>query len=284
MNRIRTFSVLALLAMLMGLAACVVPSAPIASDPDQNGEFLKKLDGGAVSTVELETFIAETMEKADVTGMSCAIINDAEVVYQKAFGLKDAKAGTQNDEGTIFAAASFSKPVLAYLVMLLAEEGVIDLDKPLYEYLSQPLPEYLAYADLQGEKRYQHITARMVLSHSTGFPNWRFLTEDGKLSIMFPPGTRFSYSGEGIVLLQMVVEEITGRDLEALAQEKVFGPLTMTSSSYVWQEAYQDNCALPHDEYQRPRRLNKRMEADAAGSMATTAGDYARFLVAMLNA
>jgi CubicO group peptidase (beta-lactamase class C family) len=117
-----------------------------------------------------------------------------------------------------------------------------------------------------------------------GLDFYRTLAEDGKLSFMFPPGTRFSYSGEGIVLLQMVVEEITGRNLEELAQEKIFGPLGMTRSSYVWQEAYDDNFALPHDEFERPRRLNRRKEADAAGSMVTTASDYARLLVAILNA
>jgi CubicO group peptidase (beta-lactamase class C family) len=244
---------------------------------------LKTLDGGTVSSAELEAFIGETMEEAGVTGLSCAVINDSEIVYQKAFGLKDAGAGTPNDEETIFAAASFSKPVFAYLALLLAGEGIIDLDKPLYEYLDQPLPDYPAYADLKDDEVHKQITARMVLSHSAGFPNWRFLTEDGKLSIIFPPGSRYSYSGEGIVLLQMVVEEITGRDLEALAQEKVFGPLAMTRSSYVWQEDYEDNYALPHDEYGRPQMLKKREEADAAGSMATTAGDYARFVVAVLD-
>jgi CubicO group peptidase (beta-lactamase class C family) len=241
-------------------------------------------EGEPVSIPELEAFISQTMKEGGVTGLSCAILNDSEIVYRKAFGFKDAKAGTKNDEETIFAAASFSKPVFAYLVMLLAEEGVIDLDKPLYEYLDKPLPEYPAYADLKGDDRYKQITARTALSHSIGFPNWRFLTEDGKLSIMFPPGTRFSYSGEGIVLLQMVVEEITDRNLEDLAQERVFGPLGMTRSSYVWQEAYDDNFALPHDEFERPRQLNRRKEADAAGSMVTTAGDYARLLVAILNA
>jgi len=277
----RFLSVLALLAMLVTLAACMPSATP---GPDGSGNSLKTLGGETVSTAELEAFIVETMEKAGVTGLSCAIINDSEIVYQKAFGVRDAEAGIANDEETIFAAASFSKPVFAYLVVLLAEEGVIDLDKPLVEYLGQPLPDYPAYADLEGDERYRELTARMVLSHSTGFPNWRFLTEDGKLSIMFPPGTRFSYSGEGIVLLQMVVEEIIGQNLEALAQEKIFGPLGMTSSSYVWQEAYADNCALPHDEYGRPQRLNKRETADAAGSMTTTAGDYARFVAALLNA
>lgn len=282
--RLKTLTLSILLAVLLGVAACGQRPTPTAPVPKQTARSLETLHGEPVSIPELEAFISQTMKEGGVTGLSCAIINDAESVYRKAFGFKDAKAGTKNDEETIFAAASFSKPVFAYLVMLLAEEGVIDLDKPLYEYLEKPLPEYPAYADLKRDDRYKQITARMALSHSIGFPNWRFFTEDGKFSLMFPPGTRFSYSGEGIVLLQMVVEEITGRNLEELAQEKIFGPLGMTRSSYVWQEVYDDNFALPHDEFERPRLLNRRKEADAAGSMVTTAGDYARLLVTILNA
>ncbi|HUT21401.1 MAG TPA: serine hydrolase, partial [Anaerolineae bacterium] len=265
---------LLLLTILLGWTACA----------SQTVGALRTLGGKAVSPAELEAFIERTMEKADVAGLSCVILNDGQVVYQKAFGYRDKRAGTLNDEETIFNAASFSKTAFAYLVMLLVEEGTIDLDRPLQAYLEQPLPSYPRYADLEGDERYEAITARMVLSHSTGFPNWRFLMPDGKLTLMFPPGTRHSYSGEGIDLLQMVVETVTGKGLETLAQEKVFGPLGMTRTSYVWQEAWESNVALPHDQYARPRRLNRRTEADAAGSMSTTAGDYARLLSAILNA
>ncbi len=245
---------------------------------------MKHLDGETISVSELEAFIPKMLEIADVAGLSCAIINDGEIVYRKAFGYRDKRAGTMADEETVFGAASFSKPVFAYLVMLLAEDGAIDLDKPLYEYLPKPLHEFPSYADLEGDERYKQITARTVLNHTTGFPNWRFLNQDQRLNIMFLPGERYSYSGEGIALLQMVVEEITGKGLEELAQERIFRPLGMTRSSYVWQEAYEDNAARPHDSFGRPRPLDRRGEPDAAGSMQTTAGDYARFLVAMLNA
>ena len=94
--------------------------------------------------------------------------------------------------------------------MLLAEEKVIDLDKPLYEYLDKPLYEYPAYADLKGDDRCRQFNARMALSHTTGLPNVRFIMPEGKISILFPPGSLHSYSGEGIDLLQMVLEEVTG--------------------------------------------------------------------------
>ena len=159
--------------------------------------------------------------------------------------------------------------------MLLAEDGVINLDKPLYEYLARPLYQYPAYADLEGDERYKLITARMVLSHTTGFPNLRSLEPDGRLKFLFSPGERHSYSGEGINLLQMVIEEITGKGLEALAQEMIFHPLEMTHSSYVWQAGFEENMAFPHNEFCQPRGLSilqlQGFGAGAGGSMATTA-------------
>ncbi|MFC1921718.1 serine hydrolase [Chloroflexota bacterium] len=276
---------LIILVQLLALVGCGVQTRSKGSDIPPANAMRKKLDGNSISTAELEAFVEQIMEKADVAGLSLAILNDSQLVYQKAFGYKNKRDGTRNDEQTLFSAASFSKPVFAYLVMLLSEEGIIDLDKPLYEYLDKPLYAYPAYADLKDDDRYQQITARMVLSHTTGFPNWRFLTPDGKLSILFPPGSRHSYSGEGIALLQMIVEAVTGRDLEALAQEKIFTPLGMTRSSFTWQPEFEANYASPHDEYGRPRGEKiQRTEPDAAGSMVTTASDYARFLIAILNA
>jgi CubicO group peptidase (beta-lactamase class C family) len=228
--------------------------------------------------------VSEILEKAGVAGLSCAVINDSAIVYLKAFGQKDASTGDQNDEETNFAAASFSKTVFAFLVMTLVGEGALDLDEPLQVYLGRPLHEDPAYADLDGDERAGQITARMVLSHTTGFPNWRFLTDDGRLRIMFDPGSRFSYSGEGFTLLQKVVEGVTGRGLEELARTRIFAPLGMERTSYVWQEMYESNLAAPHDEFVRPRRVNRRRDAEAAGSMQTTAADYARFLAAIMNA
>ena len=268
--------------MLKFLIALIIVSGSMghAGETDE----LKSLDGKRLPVPAMEAAVINIMEEARIPGLSCAIINDSKVVYRKTFGVKSSETGEPNDEDTVFAAASFSKTVFAYLVMLLVEEGALDLDKPLYQYLEQPLPDYQMYSDLEGDDRYKKITARMCLSHSTGFPNWRFLTENNRLQFLFDPGERHSYSGEGIALLQMVVEEVTGRGLEELAREKVFVPLGMTRTSYVWQETWEENAAVPHDQYQRPKRLNEKHEADAAGSMFTTAGDYARFLVAIMDA
>ena len=273
---------LLVLVTLLAPAACTNTSPGAGSG--RGGEALETLDGEPVSPAELEAAIEEAMQKANVAGLSVAIINDGHIAYTHAFGFRDKSAGIPFDTETATGAASLSKTVFAYLVMLLAEEGVIDLDQPLQAYLSRPLPDYPAYADLAGDDRYQQITARMVLSHSTGFPNWRWIEPDGRLKFLFAPGTRHSYSGEGIALLQMVVEEVTGRDLETLARQRVFDPLGMTRTSYAWQETFEANAARPHDEFGRPQRLPRRTQPDAAGSMFTTAGDYARLLAAILQA
>ncbi len=155
---------------------------------------IKMLNGRWVSFSKLDTTILQSMDKAGVTGLSCAIINDSVIVYRRAFGFRNKTTGVLNNQETIFSAASFSKTVFAYLVMLLVEDGIVDLDKPLQEYLDKNLYEYPNYEDLNGDRRTGLITARMVLSHSTGFPNWRFLTNDGKLKIMFEPGNSWLHS------------------------------------------------------------------------------------------
>jgi CubicO group peptidase (beta-lactamase class C family) len=268
-----------------------ISSTILDQQPDSTGyrvqpkTSLKTLDGKYLSIAELESFIEQIMEQADVAGLSCAIINEAHIVYQKAFGVKNKNDGSLNDEQTLFSAASFSKTVFAYLVMVLAEEKILDLDTPLEKYLHQPLYKYPAYADLKGDDRYRQFTARMALSHTTGLPNVRFIMPEGKLSILFPPGSRHSYSGEGINLLQMVLEEVTGRGLKELTQEKIFQPLGMTRTSYIWQPEFQANYACPHDAYGRQRGWKiQQAKADAGGSMVTTASDYACLLVSILNA
>lgn len=169
------------------------------------------------------------------------------------------------------------------MVMQLVEEGVLNLDKPVYQYLPKPLPDYDAYKDLANDLRYQKITARMLLTHTSGFPNWRRFTDDGKLSISFEPGSRFAYSGEGIVLLQLVVESITKKPLTDLMRERVFQPLGMTRTSVVWEERFERNYANGYDEQEHSLAAQKRTRADPAGSMQTTIADFARFIEAVMQ-
>src|SRR5262245_57934067 len=155
---------------------------------------------------------------------------------------------------------------------------------PIQKYLPNLLPDHPVYADLADDSRYRTITVRMLLSHTSGFPNLRSFSKDGRLRLEFEPGSRFSYSGEGIGLLQMVVESVTHKDLETLAREKVFIPFGMTHTSYVWREAFAANVAAPHNEFEWAADPDRPAIAHAGGSLTTTAHDYARFLAGILTA
>jgi CubicO group peptidase (beta-lactamase class C family) len=201
----------------------------------------------------------------------------------KAYGARDKEKNLPLTVDSVMSAASFSKVAFGYMALELADEGLLDLDKPVYQYLPKPLPEYPNYADLANDTRCNRITARMLLSHTSGFPNWRWFEGDRKLKIHFDPGTRYAYSGDGIDLLQLVIETITKKPLEDLMQEHVFKPFGMTRTSMVWQDRFESDYANGYDEYGRSLGPQKRGTAEAAGSMDTTVGDFARFMDAVLQ-
>ena len=242
---------------------------------------LTRRDGSRISVNFAESEVARLMDAASVPGLSVAVINEGPIVYANGFGTRDAGQADLVDADTVFGGLSFSKTVFAYLVTKLVDRGDLDLDRPLHLYLDRPLPEYEFYRDLAGDDRYRAITARMALSHTTGWPNWRWFTEDDKLTFWFEPGERFSYSGEGFAYLQLVVEHITGRDLPELARELVFQPLEMTRSGFLWEDRFEGNFASSHDDYGKSIGKDRKDEASAAGSIQTTASDYARFLLAV---
>ena len=225
-------------------------------------------------TIEaLERRVPELMKQADIPGLSMAVIRNGKTYWLREFGLRNTGSNSPVTADTVFEAASLSKPVFAYGVLQLVDKGKLDLDAPLSKYLPKP------YID--GDPRIHQITARFVLSHRTGFRNWR--GDGNPLRIYFTPGERFSYSGEGYVYLQKVVEQITGKPLNTYMAEAVFTPLGMTSSSYVWRADYDDRAATGHDADAQPRDKFKPKEPNAAASLHTTARDYAIFLDALLN-
>ena len=220
----------------------------------------------------LQKRLPELMNGANVPGVSLALIRDGKTFWSQGFGVRDAKSGQPVTEDTIFEAASLSKPVFAYAVLKLVDQGKLDLDRPLSQYLETPY--------IEGDERLNAITARYVLSHRTGFPNWR---GNNPLTIRFAPGERFSYSGEGFVYLGKVVMHITGRSLNDFMSEEVFTPLGMTSSSYIWRDDYDARTATGHGSSGQPEEKTKPTVENPASSLHTTARDYALFLDAVLR-
>ena len=242
-----------------------------------------RLDGRSLSSAEVERTVERLMSAGRVPGLALAILNKGEVVYLNGFGVARADTRTPLTDTTVMYAASFTKSMFAYMVMQLVEEKALDLDRSIAPYLAKPLSEYEKYADLAGDERWRRITPRMLLSHTSGLPNWRWFRPNETLDIMFEPGARYSYSGEGINLLQFVIEEATGRQVGDLMQERVFGPLGMSRTSMVWQPAFEADHAFGYDEDGKDLGYRKRTSARAAGSAATTIRDVARFLQAMLR-
>jgi CubicO group peptidase (beta-lactamase class C family) len=258
------------------MTLCAVPLAAVA-------QTVTRLDGSTITPAEIDGTVTRLMKAAEVTGVGIAVLDHGKVAYLKAFGFRDPEKKLPLTTDSVLSAASFTKVAFGYLAMQLVDEGVLDLDRPVYQYLPKPLPEYPKYADLADDPRYKAITARMLLSHTSGFPNWRAFEENRKLKIHFAPGSRFAYSGEGIDLLQFIVEAITKKGLNDLMEERVFRPLGMTRTSMLWQDRFETDYANGYDEYGRSLGPQRRTKADAAGSMLTTINDFARFVQAVVE-
>jgi CubicO group peptidase (beta-lactamase class C family) len=215
------------------------------------------------------------MRKGDIPGLSIAVIRDGKIDWEGEFGQKNAVNDGVTDgpvlRDTLFSAASMGKPVFAYIVLRLVDRGVIDLDKPLYTY-------GFAYDRIDKDPRSKLITARMVLDHTTGLPNWG----GTPLEFLFTPGEKFSYSGEGYVYLQKVVEHLTGKSLEELAQQEVFVPLKMEHSTFRWRPILANQVAIGKLETDQPITWDSPSE-NSASSLLTTANDYAKFLIALMD-
>ena len=238
-------------------------------------------DGTPLAASAIDSVVTELMQRAHVTGTGIAIFRRGEIAYLKAYGLRDTEKALPLTPDSVMTSASLSKSAFATVVARLVQEHTLNLDKPVVEYLPKPLPEYSRYADLKGDDRYKKLTLRMLVSHTSGFLNWRAFEEDHRLKIHFDPGTRYGYSGEGIDLAQLVVETVTGKSLTALMEEQLFKPLRMERTSMVWKPEFDMDFANGYDGYGRSLGPEKRSTPDAAGSMQTTLRDYAHFLSAV---
>jgi CubicO group peptidase (beta-lactamase class C family) len=243
----------------------------------------------------IDAHVASLMQKTGAKGIAVAVIDHGKVVFVNSYGIRNAK-GDPLTTDTIMYGASLTKTVFAYTVMQLVDQGKLKLDTPIAADLDQPLPtyppdpvfpdKYGPYKDLADDPRWKTITPRMCLTHSTGFSNFWFIEPDQKLRIHFDPGTRFSYSGEGFILLQFVVEH--GSKQQGLSLDvgdlthANFARLGMSRTSLVYRDGRDSNVADGWDDQGHPQPHSKRSKVRAAGSMNTTISDLAKFTAALV--
>jgi CubicO group peptidase (beta-lactamase class C family) len=236
----------------------------------------------------LPRLVTSAMQKAAVPGAAVAVIREGEIVFARGFGVRRAGSSGAVGADTVFEVASLGKTVFSRLVLDLAADGALELDRPLIELVESPfvpsVPRLMA-SKVVADARLALITPRLVLSHRSGFPNWG---RGRPLELLARPGERFSYSGEAFQYLQRVVEQRTGQSLLELSAGRLLAPLSMRRSSYAWSERFQADAAWGHDAQGRPSawaRFDDQAMAPAmaAGSLYTTVADFALFLIAALD-
>lgn len=233
---------------------------------------VKTLKGTILSGKDIDNFVLHQMDSLNIPGLSIAIIQNEKIVYYKAAGIKNEEKDTV-DPNTVFEAASMTKPVFAYALLKLSQKGMIDLDIPLYQYYP--------YNDIDYDNRYKSITARMVLSHTTGFPNWR--NTGGKLTINFEPGTKYGYSGEGFQYLQLVVSHITHKKIEDIIAQEVFAPFSMSNSFLIKNQYIQEHLADGMKDNTEWGKNFLWQEPNMAYSLCTEAKDYTKFVIELMK-
>jgi CubicO group peptidase (beta-lactamase class C family) len=267
---------LAVLAGALALTWCARSISPAKTE-------FERPDGKRMSAADIDREADRLRHAARVPGLAIALIADGHVLHTGAYGLRDIDRGLPLDTDTVMSGASLTKAAFAYMCMQLVQEGRLDLDRPISEYLRKPLPEYRAYRDLAGDGRWRKFTARMLLSHTSGMPNFRWINADRRLDIKFEPGSRFVYSGEGIRLLQFVLEEGLGLDLLTEMQSRVLDRFGMRRSGMVWQPDFGSDYAIGYDGTARALGHRQRKKADAASSLDTTVRDYSAFLAGVVR-
>lgn len=220
------------------------------------------------------TEIKQWLKENKVPTLGIGIIENGKLQQVKVFG--EISTGISAPYNTIFNVASLTKPVTAMVALKLASLGQWDLDEPIYKYWTD--------ADVANDPRNKKLTTRLILSHQTGFPNWRYINENNKLNFQFEPGTKYQYSGEGMEYLRKALEKKFKKSLQQLAQELIFQPLKMTDTRYIWDKNLDTSrLAIGYDKDGKSYETIKSQIPNAADDLLTTIEDYGKFLVSVLN-
>lgn len=231
------------------------------------------------------------MTRECVPGLALCCLREGRVQETAVLGLADRSGAIPLTPHTLFEAASLTKPAFAHVVLQLVEEGVLDLDQPLVDYLPPEERRHGRLLDRPGrdqlydyvinDPRLDSVTARRVLNHNAGFANW---TGAGKaLNLYFAPGTRFSYAGDGFQYLQDVIDRLLPETPSEMMRKRLLRPLGMADSALQQSELSGRDIALPHNRDGLVQERTTWPRFLAAASLHTTAHDYGRFLAAMLN-
>ena len=246
---------------------------------------IRRLDGSTIAVAEAEAFARKTLDAAHVTGAQIAVLDRGQLVWSGAFGMRRLDPPLPMDRETTTWAASITKSVFATYVMQLVERGEFSLDTPLAAQLPKPLDTYEEYREsasaLVKDPAWPTVTPRMLLAHTSGLHNFAFLEPDKKMHLQFKPGTKYRYSGEGINLVQLAIEQKKGRPLDQLLQEAFFTPLGMTRTGIIYRTEFAGNVSDRFNADGTFHAQTKRFPARAAGSMTTSADDLARFASAL---
>ncbi|WP_137905241.1 serine hydrolase [Chryseobacterium sp. 2VB] len=214
------------------------------------------------------------LKENNIPALGLGIIEGGKLQQVKVFG--EIRKGIAAPDNALFNVASLTKSVTAMVVLRLVSLGKWKLDEPLDAYWTDP--------DIANDSRHKKLTTRMILSHQTGFPNWRWMNADKKLNFQFDPGTRYQYSGEGFEYLRKALEKKLGKSLDQLAKELVFQPFGMNDTHYIWdQNTDESRLAIGYDKDGKPYPTEKNKTANAADDLYTTVEDYGNFMVSVMN-
>jgi CubicO group peptidase (beta-lactamase class C family) len=252
---------------------------------------VKKNSSLEIFTAHLEERIPALMETYDIPGVSIAIVEEGKTTWTKAYGYADLKSGRKMTTDTYLRVQSISKSVTAWGVMKLVEEGKIDLEMPVSRYLRKwNLPE----SDFSEEK----VTIRQLLSHTAGMPLGDFFNfyspqEKGipsleeslsKEAVLFQePGSSFFYSNTGFNFLELLIEEVTGRDFSEYMEQEILTPLGMFQSSFVWRETFDPEIPIGYGLTGNAVPVYVYPEKGSGGLFASV-GDIATFVSASMPA
>ena len=230
--------------------------------------------------ISIDAEATRLMKSENVQGMALAVIEDGRIVHVAAYGQRNVARGLPLTTDTVMYGASLTKTAFTYMLLQLVEEGKLDLDASVADLLPRPLSEYDSddynYSDLDEDDRWRALTPRILLTHTSGFANFRWLEPDRRLRFHFQPGTRYGYSGEGFYILQLILEDGLGLDVGKEMQTRVFDRFGMSNTSMTWRPDFGQNLAdgYGHDGSVEPH--DHRSSVSAAGSMDTTIADQAR--------